>query len=66
MGIFRERMKQDMELRGFSRKTREVYLSAVTELARFTRRSPAELGQVEVRAYVDHLISVWLRTSWDY
>jgi site-specific recombinase XerD len=58
MGIFRERMKQDMELRGFARKTREVYLSAVTELARFTRRSPAELGQEEVRAYVDHLISV--------
>jgi site-specific recombinase XerD len=58
MGIFRERMKQDMDFRGYAPKTRAVYLSAVTELARFARRCPAELDQREVREYVDHLVTV--------
>jgi integrase/recombinase XerD len=56
MGALRDRMVQEMQLRGFRERTQESYLHVITELARHYWRSPAELSVEEVRAFVQHLI----------
>jgi site-specific recombinase XerD len=56
MGELRDQMEQDLRLGGYAPKTRQIYLSAATELVRFYRRSPAELTREQVRAYVHHLL----------
>lgn len=48
-------LTQDLELAGFSDSTRSIYLRAVLEFAQFLARSPAEIGQPEVRRWVEHL-----------
>jgi site-specific recombinase XerD len=55
MGELRDRMNQDMIVRGLAERTRESYLEAVAGLARHYRRSPAELSQREIEAYLVHL-----------
>jgi hypothetical protein len=56
MSELRERMSNAMCLRGMAARTQETYLGAVTELAMFYHRSPAELRVEEVQAYLLHLI----------
>lgn len=56
MGILRERMEQDLVLRGRAERTRETYLHWVTELARYYRRAPDQLSDGEVQQYLLHLI----------
>ncbi|MBL8395965.1 MAG: site-specific integrase [Candidatus Accumulibacter sp.] len=56
MSELRERMSNAMCLRGMAARTQETYLGAVTELAMFYHRSPAELRVEEVPAYLLHLI----------
>ena len=56
MSELRERMSNAMCLRGMAARTQEAYLGAVTELAMFYHRSPAELRVEEVQAYLLHLI----------
>jgi REP element-mobilizing transposase RayT len=41
-----------MRQRGYSVKTHQAYLGAVTDLARYYRRSPDRLGVEEVKAYL--------------
>jgi site-specific recombinase XerD len=48
-------MKQDLELGGYASKTIKEYLHAVRRFAAHTKRRPEELGQAEVRAYVEYL-----------
>lgn len=55
MTPLRQQMIEAMRQRGFSSRTHTTYLSAVTELARFYRRSPAELGVEELQRYFNHL-----------
>lgn len=55
MGELRDRMMQDLELAGFQPKTRRIYLNAIRDFAAFQRRSPAELGADEARAWVAQL-----------
>lgn len=55
MNELRARMKQDLELGGYAKGTTPQYLAAASHFAAYFRRSPAELGQAEVRQYVDHL-----------
>lgn len=55
MTPLRQQMIEAMRQRGFSERTHTTYLSAVTELARFYRRSPAELGVAELQRYFNHL-----------
>lgn len=52
----RDRMTQDLELGGYSPRTRKHYLGAVSRFARHLKRSPEKLGQKDVRAYVEHLV----------
>jgi hypothetical protein len=56
MTALRQRMEDDMVVRGFADRTRESYLWAVTGLARFYRRPPDQISDDEVQAYLVHLL----------
>ena len=58
MGKLRDQMQADLVLRGLSENTQRCYLSRVKPLAVFYRRSPAELGEAEVRAFVLRVVRV--------
>jgi site-specific recombinase XerD len=49
-------MKRDMELKNYSPKTRFCYLASVKSFALHFHRSPAELGDQEIREYLHYLI----------
>lgn len=55
MGQLQNRMAEELALKGFADGTRSRYLRAVARFARWQRRSPAEVGAEEVRAYLVHL-----------
>jgi len=48
-------MIEDMQLRGLSARTQEVYLYAVRDLARYFRRSPDQLKDEDLRRYFLYL-----------
>lgn len=56
MTELRQRMDEDMVVRGFADRTRESSVRAVTGLARFYRRSPDQISDDEVQAYLVHLL----------
>ena len=56
MTELRRRMDDAMLVRGLADRTRESYLWAVTGLARFYHRSPDQISDGEVEAYLVHLI----------
>ena len=56
MTDLRRRMDDDMVVRGMAVRTRETYLAAVTGLAKFYHRSPDQMSDEEVQAYLLHLI----------
>jgi integrase/recombinase XerD len=55
MGALRQKMIDEMKLRNFSERTQQCYLSAVVGLVKHYRRSPDQLTQDEIRAYLLHL-----------
>lgn len=63
MTELRRRMNDDMQVRGMADRTRETYLAAVTGLARYYRRSPDQISDDEVQAYLLYLIRE-RRRSW--
>jgi integrase/recombinase XerD len=56
MTELRQRMVNDMLLRGMADKTRTSYTQAVAGLGKFYRRSPDQITPDEVQAYLLHLI----------
>jgi len=56
MGQFRDRMKADLKIAGYSESTRKIYLIYARKFVEHFRRSPAEMGADEVRYYLLHLI----------
>jgi len=58
MGQLRDRMEQDLILRGLSPATRRNYLLYCRKFVGHYRRPPEDLGEVEVREYLLHLIQV--------
>ena len=50
MSAIRHRMIEDMQLHGYAAKTQEAYVGAVRGLAKYYKRSPADITQDEVRA----------------
>lgn len=56
MTELRRRMDEAMIVRGMADRTRETYLDAVRGLATFHRRSPDQISDAEVQAYLLHLI----------
>jgi integrase/recombinase XerD len=51
MTPLRQRMTEDMELRGLSRHTRRAYLQYVAIFAQYFHKSPEVLGPAEIRAF---------------
>jgi site-specific recombinase XerD len=51
MTTLRQRMLEDMQVRNLSPHTQRIYLEHITRFARYFRRSPADLGPEEIRAY---------------
>jgi site-specific recombinase XerD len=55
MSPLRIRMIEDMTLAGLSPGTQAAYIDAVRKLAAYYRRSPDQLSEEEVRAYILNL-----------
>jgi len=51
MSVLRQKMIEDMQLRGFAVRTQEAYLSAVRQLAKHYRKSPDQIEEEELRQY---------------
>ena len=55
MTPLRERMIEDLQLRGVSANTKQAYLRAVRQLAEYHRKSPDRIGEEELRQYFLYL-----------
>jgi integrase/recombinase XerD len=51
MTVLREKMIEDMQLRGFAVRTQEAYLLAVRQLARHYHKPPDQINEEELRQY---------------
>jgi len=51
MTPLRQRMIEDLQLRGLSERTQEMYVRAVRQLAEHYHKSPAQITEEELRAY---------------
>ena len=58
MTPLRQRMIQDLQLRGYSERTIGAYVHPVAQLARFYQASPDTLTEEQIRAYLVHLSTV--------
>jgi integrase/recombinase XerD len=58
MGQLQDRMAEDLRLRNFSPTTCRNYLLYARRFAQFYMRSPADLGEPEVRAFLLHQVEV--------
>jgi len=58
MTPLRQRMIEDLRLRGLAERTVEAYIRAVAQLARFFNQSPDQLTEEQVRDYLVHLSTV--------
>jgi hypothetical protein len=56
MGVLRDRMAVDLRLKGLSPITQRMYLQCAERFVAYHRRSPAALGESEIRAFLDHLV----------
>jgi integrase/recombinase XerD len=52
----KQRMREDLQLKGFSLHTQKQYLMRVTHFARYFNKLPDKLGEKEVREYFLHLV----------
>lgn len=58
MTPLRQRMIENLQLRGYSERTVHAYVHPVAQLARFYGRPPDQLNEEEVRQYLLHLSTV--------
>lgn len=54
MTPLRQKLIDEIQLRGFSPHTKDSYLRTVTGLARYYHRSPDQIGDDEIKAYLLH------------
>lgn len=57
MGELRQQMEMNMDLKGFSVKTKRLYLSHVSRFTRHFNRPIEDMGEDEIRTYLHHLIT---------
>ena len=57
MGKLRDQMLTDLQLSGAKPRTQETYLREVENLAKYFNRSPAELGEAELKKYMLYMIN---------
>jgi len=58
MTKLRQRMIEDMQLRGLSEKTQDSYLRAVRQLAEYYHKTPDQISEEELRQYFLYLKNV--------
>jgi hypothetical protein len=58
MTPLRQRMIQDLQLRGYSDRTVEAYVRSVAQLAQFYHASPDQLSEEQLRDYLVRLTTV--------
>jgi hypothetical protein len=58
MTPLRQRLLEDMQLRGFSPRTQEAYVHAVRQLATHFHRAPDRIAEEELRQYFLYLTNV--------
>lgn len=65
MTKLRERMLQDMQLRGFSQRTQECYIRSVRQLAEHYGKPPDQITEEQLREYFLHIKNVkkWKRAT---
>ena len=51
MTVLRQKMIENMQLRGFAERTQEAYLLAVRQLAKHYHKSPDQINEEELRQY---------------
>jgi integrase/recombinase XerD len=56
MTSLRQKLIDEIQLRGFSIHTQDSYVRSVTGLARFYHRSPDQISDEEIKAYLLHLL----------
>jgi integrase/recombinase XerD len=56
MGLLRDKMEGDLTLKGFSLNTQSCYLRCARHFAEHYRRSPALMGEREIKDYLLHLV----------
>lgn len=57
MGWIKDKMAQDMKLRGLSKSTQKSYLNSAKRFVTYYRRCPTQLGEDAIRGYCLHLQS---------
>lgn len=57
MSQLRDKMTMDLDLKGFSPSTKRLYLKNVKQFANHFAKSPAMMGEAEIREYLHHLVS---------
>ena len=57
MGKLKDQMLMDLQLSGAKPRTQETYLREVENLAKYFNRSPAELGEAELKKYMLYMIN---------
>jgi integrase/recombinase XerD len=55
MGKLQDQMKTDLLLKRYSPHTTRAYLRCIRDFAKYFMRSPAEMGETEVRQFLLHL-----------
>jgi len=58
MTPLRQRMIEELQLRGYAERTVRAYVHTVAQLAQFYHRSPDQLAEREIRQYLLHLGNV--------
>jgi site-specific recombinase XerD len=58
MGQLRDRMKADLDLEGYAERTKQEYLRCAEAFVAHYMRPPEDLGEIEVRCFLLHLIRV--------
>jgi site-specific recombinase XerD len=56
MGMLRDKMRDDLRLKGYSETTRSMYLGCAQRFAGHYERSPAVMGEQEVRDFLLHIV----------
>ncbi|MBF0314579.1 MAG: site-specific integrase [Oligoflexia bacterium] len=56
MGVFHDRLLEELELRGFSNNTKTAYVYGVREFINFHQKSPDKLGLSDIKGYQYFLI----------
>ncbi len=63
MGYLRDRMEQELEVRGYEESTRCIYVHWMREFARYLRRTPEQASVDEIRMFQRSMMHRGLSTS---